>query len=74
MATIKINDKANEHLKALAEQHGITKAQLVDALMHYMTSRRERPGSWEACGEFDPNNYYPPAWEPERPCFADKWW
>lgn len=74
MKTLKINEKANDYLLHLAAQHGISKAQLVDAVMHYLASRCERSGSWEANCEFDPNNYYPPEWEPERLCPADKWW
>lgn len=62
-------------LRTLAEEHGVSAEQYLDALLNYAWSRYHRPGSWEAETVFEFGNY------DERPrpdgalsgC-ADRWW
>lgn len=66
MASIRISDEAWDLAKALAERAGVTRAEYVEALLHYAASINIRPGSWEANQPFDINSYGPDG-------HADKW-
>jgi hypothetical protein len=71
MPTISIDAGAKELLDAIAAREGITRKQLVHALVNYAASIYIRPGSWEASTAFDLGNYVQRS--PDRPAFADQW-
>ena len=66
VGSVKLNAAGLDRLEAIAEYHGVTVREYMEALMHYAISTHERPGSWEA-GGFDISNYRGPEG------YADRW-
>jgi hypothetical protein len=64
-ARVRINMRGLDRIEQIAEHHGVTVREYLEALMHYAISTHERPGSWEAQG-FDFANY-------RGDGYADKW-
>lgn len=54
--TVRLNAAGITKIREVAEIHGMTVRQYLEALMNYGLSQYERPGSWEA-QVFDPGNY-----------------
>ncbi len=63
---VALNAAGLESIEAIAECHGVSAREYLEALMHYAISTHERPGSWEGAGAFDFDNYRPDG-------YADKW-
>lgn len=63
---VKLNASGLAQVAGIAEAHGVTQTQYLEALMHFAISQYERPGSWEAQG-FDPCAYF------GEQAFADRW-
>jgi hypothetical protein len=65
---VALNARGVERVAAIAERHGVSTREYIEALLHYAISTDERPGSWEAQG-FSFSNY-------DRRgdgAFADRW-
>jgi hypothetical protein len=62
-------------LRTLAEEHGVSAEEYLDALLNYAWSQQRRPGSWEAAGTFEYRNYDRRSREDGAlsGC-ADRWW
>jgi hypothetical protein len=71
MPSITIDKGAKDLLDAFAAREGVTRKQLVHALVNYAASIYIRPGSWEASTPFDLGNYVERS--PDHPAFADQW-
>lgn len=71
--SVRLSAEGVKKIRAVAEVHGMTVRQYLEALMHYGLSQWERPGSWEA-QIFDPGNYQPGTDKNGFPLgFADRW-
>jgi predicted HAD superfamily hydrolase len=57
MPSITIDKGAKDLLDAIAAREGVTRKQLLHALVNYAASIYIRPGSWEACTAFNLGNY-----------------
>lgn len=67
---ITIDDKAAALLAEMARESGVSSTEYLHALLHYATSRRRRPGSWEASRPF---SFY--TYDRRHPDgnYADRW-
>lgn len=71
--SVRLSAEGIEKIREVANVHGMTVRQYLEALMHYGLSQWERPGSWEA-QVFDPSNYQPGFDKDGFPLsYADRW-
>jgi hypothetical protein len=77
VSRVTVQPAALEALRTLAQMHGVSAVEYLDALLNYAWSQHRRPGSWEACCPFDYANYSRAPYDPNGPLTggcADRWW